>query len=70
MNKSLHRLDLNLLIILQYLLEERSVSLVAARLAVTPSAVSKALTKLRTGLMIRCLSAVRRVNTDTADAAS
>lgn len=40
MNKSLHRLDLNLLIILQYLLEERSVSLVAARLAVTPSAVS------------------------------
>lgn len=48
MNKSLHRLDLNLLIILQYLLEERSVSLVAARLAVTPSAVSKALTKLRT----------------------
>ncbi|HCM62762.1 MAG TPA: HTH-type transcriptional regulator YidZ [Morganella sp. (in: Bacteria)] len=48
MNKSLHRLDLNLLVILQYLLEERSVSLTAARLAVTPSAISKALTKLRT----------------------
>lgn len=47
MNKLLHRLDLNLLVILQYLLEERSVSLAANRLSVTPSSVSKSLAKLR-----------------------
>ncbi|QXX82007.1 MULTISPECIES: HTH-type transcriptional regulator YidZ [Providencia] len=47
MNKILHRLDLNLLVILQYLLEERSVSLAANRLSVTPSSVSKSLAKLR-----------------------
>ncbi|APC09729.1 HTH-type transcriptional regulator YidZ [Providencia huaxiensis] len=47
MNKQLHRLDLNLLVILQYLMEERSVSLVAQRLAITPSSVSKSLSKLR-----------------------
>lgn len=47
MNKLLHRLDLNLLVILQYLVEERSVSLAAKRLSVTPSSVSKSLSKLR-----------------------
>ncbi|HHR5885485.1 TPA: HTH-type transcriptional regulator YidZ [Providencia alcalifaciens] len=47
MNKQLHRLDLNLLVILQYLVEERSVSLAAKRLAITPSSVSKSLSKLR-----------------------
>ncbi|MGV2470540.1 LysR family transcriptional regulator, partial [Bacillus subtilis] len=47
MNKQLHRLDLNLLVILQYLMEERSESLAAKRLAITPSSVSKSLAKLR-----------------------
>ena len=47
MNKSLHRLDLNLLVILQYLVEEKSVSLAAKRLSITPSSVSKSLAKLR-----------------------
>ncbi|MBP6121671.1 MULTISPECIES: HTH-type transcriptional regulator YidZ [Providencia] len=47
MNKLLHRLDLNLLVILQYLVEERSVSLAANRLSITPSSVSKSLAKLR-----------------------
>ncbi|WP_070963954.1 HTH-type transcriptional regulator YidZ [Vibrio sonorensis] len=47
MKKSLARLDLNLLITLQLLLQERSVSKAAKRLNLTPSAVSKALTKLR-----------------------
>ncbi|PSW20608.1 HTH-type transcriptional regulator YidZ [Photobacterium sanctipauli] len=47
MNKPLHRLDLNLLITLQLLLQERSVTKAAKKLSVTPSAVSKSLTKLR-----------------------
>lgn len=47
MNKQLHRLDLNLLVILQYLVEERSVTLAAKRLSITPSSVSKSLAKLR-----------------------
>jgi DNA-binding transcriptional LysR family regulator len=47
MRKSFHQLDLNLLIILQLLLQNRSVTKVASRLAVTPSSVSKSLGKLR-----------------------
>lgn len=47
MSKSLTRLDLNLLFILQLLLQERSVSRAAKTLNVTPSTVSKALAKLR-----------------------
>ncbi|MGF1682218.1 HTH-type transcriptional regulator YidZ [Photobacterium minamisatsumaniensis] len=47
MSKPLHRLDLNLLITLQLLLQERSVTKAAKKLSVTPSAVSKSLTKLR-----------------------
>lgn len=47
MNRALHRLDLNLLVTLQILLSERSVTRAAKRLSVTPSAVSKSLTKLR-----------------------
>ena len=47
MTKSLHRLDLNLLFTMQLLLNERSVTKTAKRLSVTPSAVSKSLTKLR-----------------------
>lgn len=48
MKKSLARLDLNLLFILQLLLQEKSVSRTAKRLNVTPSTVSKSLNKLRT----------------------
>jgi DNA-binding transcriptional LysR family regulator len=47
MRKSFHQLDLNLLIILQLLLQNKSVTKVASRLAVTPSSVSKSLGKLR-----------------------
>ncbi|GGP70763.1 hypothetical protein GCM10009347_39770 [Shewanella algicola] len=47
MNKSLARLDLNLLITLQLLLQELSVSKAAKKLNVTPSTVSKSLSKLR-----------------------
>ena len=47
MSKPLHRLDLNLLITMQLLLHERSVTKAAKKLSVTPSAVSKSLTKLR-----------------------
>ncbi|MCG7587653.1 LysR family transcriptional regulator, partial [Photobacterium sp. OFAV2-7] len=47
MSKPLHRLDLNLLITMQVLLQERSVTKTAKKLNVTPSAVSKALGKLR-----------------------
>ncbi len=47
MNKALHRLDLNLLLTFRLLLQEKSVSKVAKRLSVTPSAVSKSLAKLR-----------------------
>lgn len=47
MKKSLARLDLNLLITLQLLLQELSVSKAAKKLNVTPSTVSKSLSKLR-----------------------
>jgi len=47
MKKSIASLDLNLLICLQLLLQERSVSRAASRMNVTPSAVSKSLAKLR-----------------------
>lgn len=47
MKKSLARLDLNLLFTLQLLLQEQSVSKTAKKLNVTPSTVSKSLTKLR-----------------------
>ncbi|SUC40688.1 LysR family transcriptional regulator [Proteus mirabilis] len=46
-NKPLHRIDLNLLVIFQILLQERSVTLAAKWLSISPSAVSKALAKLR-----------------------
>lgn len=45
MHKLLHRIDLNLLVILQILLQERSVTLTAKWLSISPSAVSKVLTK-------------------------
>ncbi len=47
---NLRRLDLNLLVILQYLLEERSISAVARRLDLTQPAVSNALRRLRIAL--------------------
>ncbi|KLV04049.1 transcriptional regulator [Photobacterium aquae] len=47
MSRPLHRLDLNLLLTLQLLLHERSVTKTAKKLSVTPSAVSKSLYKLR-----------------------
>lgn len=47
MHKPLHKMDLNLLVILQILLQERSVTLTAKWLSISPSAVSKALAKLR-----------------------
>ncbi|OAN18541.1 transcriptional regulator [Photobacterium jeanii] len=47
MAKPLHRLDLNLLITMQTLLQERSVTRTAKKLNLTPSAVSKSLAKLR-----------------------
>ncbi len=47
MKKSLARLDLNLLLTLQLLLQEQSVTKTAKKLNVTPSTVSKALGKLR-----------------------
>ena len=47
MKKSLSSLDLNLLLCLQLLMQERSVTKTAKRMNVTPSAVSKSLAKLR-----------------------
>ena len=47
MKKSLSSLDLNLLLCLQLLMQERSVTKTANRMNVTPSAVSKSLSKLR-----------------------
>ncbi|MDG2881432.1 HTH-type transcriptional regulator YidZ, partial [Vibrio parahaemolyticus] len=47
MKKSLARLDLNLLLTLQLLLQEQSVTKAAKKLNVTPSTVSKSLGKLR-----------------------
>ncbi|MBQ4889285.1 DNA-binding transcriptional regulator [Shewanella sp. UCD-FRSSP16_17] len=47
MKKALSRLDLNLLFTLQLLVQERSVSMAAKKLNVTPSTVSKSLNKLR-----------------------
>ncbi|EMF0717297.1 HTH-type transcriptional regulator YidZ [Citrobacter sp. Marseille-Q6884] len=47
MKKSLSSLDLNLLLCLQLLMQERSVTKTAKRMNVTPSAVSKSLSKLR-----------------------
>ncbi len=47
MKKSLARLDLNLLYILKLLSQELSVSKTARKLNVTPSSVSKSLSKLR-----------------------
>ncbi|EES9779058.1 HTH-type transcriptional regulator YidZ [Escherichia coli O4] len=47
MKKSLTTLDLNLLLCLQLLMQERSVTKAAKRMNVTPSAVSKSLAKLR-----------------------
>tara|TARA_R110001583_G_scaffold21964_4_gene82882 strand:+ start:2454 stop:3464 length:1011 start_codon:yes stop_codon:yes gene_type:complete len=46
----LMRIDLNLLVILQVLLEEQSVTRAAARLNLSQSALSKSLTRLRTSL--------------------
>ncbi|EBA3342727.1 HTH-type transcriptional regulator YidZ [Salmonella enterica] len=48
MKKSITSLDLNLLLCLQLLMQERSVTKTAKRMSVTPSAVSKSLAKLRT----------------------
>ena len=48
MKKSITSLDLNLLLCLQLLMQERSVTKAAKRMNVTPSAVSKSLSKLRT----------------------
>ena len=47
---NLIRIDLNLLVILQVLLEENSVTRAANRLHVSPSALSKSLTRLRNSL--------------------
>ncbi|OAT41816.1 putative LysR family transcriptional regulator [Enterobacter soli ATCC BAA-2102] len=47
MKKPISSLDLNLLLTLQLLLQERSVTKAAKRMNVTPSAVSKSLAKLR-----------------------
>ncbi|RKR53541.1 DNA-binding transcriptional LysR family regulator [Yokenella regensburgei] len=47
MKKSITSLDLNLLLCLQLLMQERSVTKTAKRMNVTPSAVSKSLAKLR-----------------------
>ena len=47
MKKPISNLDLNLLLCLQLLLQERSVTKAAKRMNVTPSAVSKSLAKLR-----------------------
>lgn len=47
MKKSLARLDLNLLLTLQLLLQEQSVTKTAKKLNVSPSTVSKSLSKLR-----------------------
>lgn len=47
MKKSITSLDLNLLLCLQLLAQERSVTKAAKRMSVTPSAVSKSLAKLR-----------------------
>ncbi len=47
MKKSITTLDLNLLLCLQLLMQERSVTKAANRMNVTPSAVSKSLAKLR-----------------------
>ncbi|HHF2868961.1 TPA: HTH-type transcriptional regulator YidZ [Vibrio alginolyticus] len=47
MKKAISRLDLNLLFTLQLLVKERSVSMTAKKLNVTPSTVSKSLNKLR-----------------------
>ncbi|MCT9872364.1 LysR family transcriptional regulator, partial [Paenarthrobacter aurescens] len=47
MKKPLSSLDLNLLLFLQLLLQERSVTTAAKRMNVTTSAVSKSLAKLR-----------------------
>jgi len=47
---NLARIDLNLLVILQVLLEENSVTRAAIRLHVSPSALSKSLTRLRNSL--------------------
>ncbi|TXS90184.1 LysR family transcriptional regulator [Parahaliea maris] len=46
--RSLQKIDLNLLVALQALLEERSVSRAAARLHITQPAMSKTLSRLRT----------------------
>ena len=47
MKKSITTLDLNLLLCLQLLMQERSVTKTAKRMNVTPSSVSKSLSKLR-----------------------
>ncbi|MEG3762798.1 HTH-type transcriptional regulator YidZ [Escherichia coli] len=47
MKKSITTLDLNLLLCLQLLMQERNVTKAAKRINVTPSAVSKSLAKLR-----------------------
>ena len=43
----LHRVDLNLLVVFEVLMDERSVSLTARRLFKTPSAISHSLSRLR-----------------------
>lgn len=43
----LHRIDLNLLVVFEVLMDERSVSLTARRLFKTPSAISHSLSRLR-----------------------
>src|SRR5258708_31457701 len=47
---SISRLDLNLLVVLDTVLAERSVARAARRLHVTPSAISNALARLRAAL--------------------
>src|SRR5690606_16541904 len=46
----LRNLDLNLLVVFQYLLEERNISAVARRLGLSPPAVSNALRRMRATL--------------------
>lgn len=61
MKSDIRNLDLNLLKALDALLDERSVTRAAARLALTQPAVSGMLTRLRDAFMTRCLSAPRTV---------
>ncbi|GAK85392.1 LysR-family transcriptional regulator VC0068 [Vibrio ponticus] len=59
--EKLARIDLNLLVCLKVLLEERNVTRAASRLCLSQSAVSKNLAKLRTSLMTRFSSVLHMV---------